>query len=97
MNISHPMRRQTDAISPINERMHDDVRLLLADIALADRLGLEVINAYSGPGGRNLLIACSQVCAALDGKPVGLTDDSRYMRAEYCGAVFRWFEPLESA
>lgn len=72
MNISHPMRRQTDAISPINERMHDDARLLLTDIAVADRLGLEVISVDINPTGRNVFVAWGQACAALDGKQVGI-------------------------
>lgn len=97
MNIAHPMRRVGDAISPINERMYDDARLLLTDIAVADRLGLEVISFDSNPTGRSLFVAWGPACAALGGKQAGLSDDSRYMRAEYCGAVFRWFEPLEAA
>lgn len=92
-----PMRRFGDAISPLNERIHDEARLLLADIALADRLGLEIINAEIGYPKRHLLVFYGPACTGLGGEQILLTDDGRYMEGKINGTVFRWLEPLEEA
>lgn len=97
MNLDHPLRRGADPISPANERIHDAARLLLADIAVADHLGLDIISAELHAEGRTVLVAHTPACAALGGRITASIEGANYMQATRFGTVIRWFEPLEVA
>lgn len=88
--VFHP-RRFSDAVSPLNDGIHDVTRTLLAAIALVDQLGLKII-AVDADRGRNkrILVSYCPACDALEGVEVARQNGASHWIANRYGTEIRW-------
>jgi hypothetical protein len=91
-------RRFSDPVSPLNDGIHDETRLLLAAVELVDGLGLKII-AVDADRGRNkrILVSYSRECDALEGVEVARQAGASHWAANRFGTEIRWVIPMEAA
>lgn len=91
-------RRFSDPVSPLNEDIHDETRLLLSAIALVDKLGLKIISIDADRSrNKRILVGYSHECDALDGVEVARHNGASHWAATRHGVEIRWVIPMEAA
>lgn len=91
-------RRFSDEVSPLNDGIHDEARLLLSAIALIDKLGLKII-AVDADRSRNkrVLVEYCRACEALEGVEIMRAPDASHWAATRHGVEIRWVIQMEAA
>lgn len=95
--VSRP-RRFSDPVSPLNDGIHDETRMLLASIELVDKLGLKIISVDADRArNKRILVSYSRECDALDGVEVARHNGASHWAATRHGVEIRWMIPMEAA
>lgn len=91
-------RRFSDEVSPLNDGIHDEARMLLSAIALVDKLGLKII-AVDADRSRNkrVLVEYCRACDALEGVEVVRQHGASHWAATRYGVEIRWVVQMEAA
>lgn len=91
-------RRFSDEVSPLNDSIHDETRMLLSAIALIDKLGLKII-AVDADRSRNkrVLVEYCRACEALEGVEIMRTPATSHWAATRYGVEIRWVIQMEAA
>lgn len=95
--VFHP-RRFSDPVSPLNDGIHDETRMLLSAIALVDRHGLKIISVDADRArNKRILVSHSRECDALEGIEVARQNGASHWAANRYGVEIRWVIPMEAA
>ena len=96
-SIFHP-RRFSDPVSPLNDGIHDETRMLLSAVELVDKLGLKIISVDADRSrNKRILVSYSSECDALEGVEVARQNSASHWAATRYGVEIRWVIPMETA
>lgn len=96
-SVFHP-RRFSGPVSPLNDGIHDETRMLPSAVALVDKLGLKIISVDADRGrNKRILVSYSRECDALDGVEVARQNGASHWAATRYGVEIRWVIPMEAA
>lgn len=91
-------RRFTDEVSPLNDEMHDQARLLLQAIAMVDRLGLQILSIDADRSrNKRILVSYCRQCDALEGVEIMRQAGASHWGATRYGVEIRWVIQMEAA
>lgn len=91
-------RRFSDPVSPLNEELHDQARLLAAAVETVDRMGLKIISVEADHArNRRIYVAHTPECEALEGVEVARQNGWSHWAANRFGVEIRWCMPVEAA
>lgn len=93
-----PPRRFSDPVSPLNDGIHDETRMLLSAVELVDKLGLKIISVDADRSrNKRILVSYSSECDALEGVEVARQNSASHWAATRYGVEIRWVIPMEAA
>lgn len=91
-------RRFSDPVSPLNDSIHDDTRLLAAAVELVDSLGLKIISVETNRWrNKRIHVAYSRACAELEGVETQRSEGFSHWTANRFGVEIVWLIPMEAA
>lgn len=91
-------RRFTDAVSPLNDHLHDKTRLLAQTVEMVDRLGLQIMSVEADRSRNSVVnVLPSAECNALEGVEVARQNGYSHWCANRFGVEIRWCVPTEAA
>lgn len=90
--------RFSDPVSPLNDGIHDETRMLLNAVELVDKLGLKIISVDADRSrNKRILVSYSRECDALEGVEVARQNGASHWAATRYGVEIRWVIPMEAA
>lgn len=93
-------RRFSDAVSPLNDGIHDKARLLAQAVEMVDRLGLHILMVEadaSASRNNRILVAPSAACNELGGVECGRSPGASHWCATRFGVEIWWVIRSEEA
>lgn len=91
-------RRFSDPVSPLNDDLHDQTRLLAAAVEMIDRLGLQILSVEADrTRNRRIQVIHSPEVDALGGVEVARQNGWSHWSANRFGVEIRWCIPMEAA
>lgn len=96
--VFHP-RRFSDPVSPLNDSLIDQTRMLAAAVKLIDERGLRIlsVDADRSRNKRVLVEYSRKECDALEGVEVARQGGFSHWSANRFGVEIRWCIPVEAA